>query len=95
MENKLRNTNLNNKIHSGKVRDIYSLDENLLLFVATDRISAFDVIMNEVVPSKGIILNNLSAFWFNQLENTKTHFRVTRPSGQATVAKKRRRSNDR
>ena len=69
MENKLRNTNLNNKIHSGKVRDIYSLDENLLLFVATDRISAFDVIMNEVVPSKGIILNNLSAFWFNQLEN--------------------------
>lgn len=74
MENKLRNTNLNNKIHSGKVRDIYSLDDNLLLFVATDRISAFDVIMNEVVPSKGIILNNLSAFWFNQLENTKTHF---------------------
>ena len=63
MENKLRNTNLNNKIHSGKVRDIYSMDENLLLFVATDRISAFDVIMNEGVPSKGIILNNLSAFW--------------------------------
>ena len=74
MENKLRNTNLKNKIHSGKVRDIYNIDDDKLLFVATDRISAFDVIMNEVVPQKGIILNNLSSFWFDFFKDTKSHF---------------------
>ncbi len=74
MENKLKNTNLNNKIHSGKVRDIYELNDDFLLFVATDRISAFDVIMNEVVPGKGIILNQLSSFWFNLLEEYENHY---------------------
>lgn len=49
--------------HRGKVRDIYDLG-NYLLFVATDRISAFDVIMNEPVEWKGSILANISAFWF-------------------------------
>ena len=67
-------TNLKNKIHSGKVRDIYNIDDDKLLFVATDRISAFDVIMNEVVPQKGIILNNLSSFWFDFFKDTKSHF---------------------
>jgi len=74
MENKLKNTNLFNKIHSGKVRDIYELNKDLLLFVATDRISAFDVIMNEVVPGKGIILNKLSAFWFDLLDEYENHY---------------------
>ncbi|MBA46632.1 MAG: phosphoribosylaminoimidazolesuccinocarboxamide synthase [Dehalococcoidia bacterium] len=74
MENKLKNTNLFNKIHSGKVRDIYELNKDLLLFVATDRISAFDVIMNEVVPGKGIILNKLSAFWFDLLDKYENHY---------------------
>tara|TARA_Y100001970_G_scaffold41483_1_gene51235 strand:+ start:13434 stop:14330 length:897 start_codon:yes stop_codon:yes gene_type:complete len=74
MENKLKNTNLNNKIHSGKVRDIYELNDDFLLFVATDRISAFDVIMNEVVPGKGIILNQLSSFWFNLLKEYENHY---------------------
>ncbi len=74
MENKLKNTNLNNKIHSGKVRDIYELNDDFLLFVATDRISAFDVIMNEVVPGKGIILNQLSSFWFNLLDEYENHY---------------------
>lgn len=74
MENKLKNTNLNNKIHSGKVRDIYELNDDLLLFVATDRISAFDVVMDEVVPGKGIILNQLSSFWFKLLEEYENHY---------------------
>jgi phosphoribosylaminoimidazole-succinocarboxamide synthase len=48
----------------GKVRDIYDLDDALLI-VATDRISAFDVIMNEGIPDKGYVLTQISAFWFN------------------------------
>jgi len=50
----------------GKVRDIYDLGDKLLL-VATDRISAFDVVMNEPIPDKGRILTQLSAFWFRHL----------------------------
>lgn len=52
--------------HQGKVRDIYDLG-NALLLVATDRISAFDVVMNEPIPDKGRILTQLSAFWFRHL----------------------------
>src|SRR5208337_2419093 len=50
----------------GKVRDIYDLGDRLLL-VASDRISAFDVVMNEPIPDKGRILTRLSAFWFRHL----------------------------
>jgi phosphoribosylaminoimidazole-succinocarboxamide synthase len=52
--------------HQGKVRDIYDLGDQLLL-VATDRISAFDVVMAEPIPDKGRILTRLSAFWFRHL----------------------------
>ena len=52
--------------HQGKVRDIYDLGDKLLL-VATDRISAFDVVMAEPIPDKGRILTRLSAFWFRHL----------------------------
>ncbi|MDP2045695.1 MAG: phosphoribosylaminoimidazolesuccinocarboxamide synthase, partial [Deltaproteobacteria bacterium] len=52
--------------HQGKVRDIYDLGDKLLL-VATDRISAFDVVMAEPIPDKGRILTRLSAFWFGHL----------------------------
>jgi phosphoribosylaminoimidazole-succinocarboxamide synthase len=52
----------------GKVRDVYDLDDALLM-VATDRISAFDVIMNDPVPGKGIILTQISLFWFEAMKN--------------------------
>ncbi|QSV44613.1 phosphoribosylaminoimidazolesuccinocarboxamide synthase [Geobacter benzoatilyticus] len=52
----------------GKVRDIYDLGETLLI-VTTDRISAFDVIMNEGIPDKGYVLTQISAFWFRQMED--------------------------
>jgi phosphoribosylaminoimidazole-succinocarboxamide synthase len=52
----------------GKVRDIYDLGETLLI-VTTDRISAFDVIMNEAIPDKGFVLTQISAFWFRQMED--------------------------
>lgn len=54
-------------IHSGKVRDIYDAGDNRLLMVTSDRISAFDVVMNEVVTHKGRVLTAMSAFWFKQL----------------------------
>jgi phosphoribosylaminoimidazole-succinocarboxamide synthase len=55
-----------NLINRGKVRDIYDLGENLLI-VTTDRISAFDVIMNEGIPQKGYVLTQISKFWFEQM----------------------------
>jgi phosphoribosylaminoimidazole-succinocarboxamide synthase len=52
----------------GKVRDVYEVGNNLLI-VATDRISAFDVIMTDPVPDKGKILTQMSAFWFNEMKD--------------------------
>jgi phosphoribosylaminoimidazole-succinocarboxamide synthase len=54
-------------IARGKVRDLYSVDEHSLLFVATDRVSAFDVVMKNGVPGKGKILTQMSVFWFKLL----------------------------
>ena len=54
-------------LYSGKVRDIYDAGDGMLLLVASDRISAFDVVMAEVVPDKGRVLTAMSAFWFAQL----------------------------
>jgi phosphoribosylaminoimidazole-succinocarboxamide synthase len=57
-----------NMVNRGKVRDIYDLGEHLLL-VTSDRLSAFDVIMNEGIPKKGIVLNQFSIFWFNMMSD--------------------------
>lgn len=57
------------KINSGKVRDIYEVDERSIMLVVSDRISAFDNIMPQDVPQKGIILNQISAFWFNYVSD--------------------------
>ncbi|CCE78005.1 Piso0_000617 [Millerozyma farinosa CBS 7064] len=66
----LRNTELDGiltLVNRGKVRDIYEVDDKTLLFVATDRISAYDVIMENGITGKGKILTNLSEFWFDFL----------------------------
>jgi phosphoribosylaminoimidazole-succinocarboxamide synthase len=52
------------RIHEGKVRDIYALDEDTLLIVTTDRLSAFDVVLPDPIPGKGAVLNAISNFWF-------------------------------
>ncbi|MGN1037933.1 MAG: phosphoribosylaminoimidazolesuccinocarboxamide synthase, partial [Mailhella sp.] len=58
------------KLHSqGKVRDIYEIDENTLLLITTDRMSAFDVILGDPIPWKGVILNQLTLFWMNKFSN--------------------------
>ncbi|MFZ5759031.1 MAG: phosphoribosylaminoimidazolesuccinocarboxamide synthase [Thermodesulfobacteriota bacterium] len=56
-------------IHRGKVRDLYEVDDKLLM-VASDRISAFDVVMDDPVPHKGAVLTSLSLFWFEYLKDT-------------------------
>ena len=55
------------KIYSGKVRDLYEIDAKRMLMVATDRLSAFDVILDEPIPEKGKILTAISNFWFEKL----------------------------
>ncbi len=61
------------KLRSGKVREVFDLGENLL-FVATDRLSAFDVILPDPIPFKGAVLNQISAFWFEKFTFAKNHF---------------------
>jgi phosphoribosylaminoimidazole-succinocarboxamide synthase len=53
----------------GKVRDIYRVDDARLLIVATDRLSAFDVVLPDPIPGKGVVLTSISNFWFKKLEN--------------------------
>jgi phosphoribosylaminoimidazole-succinocarboxamide synthase len=60
-------------MRSGKVREVFDLGDRLL-FVVTDRISAFDVILPDPIPDKGAVLNQLSAFWFNHFKNVENHF---------------------
>jgi len=64
----------------GKVRDIYDVDDKLLI-VATDRMSAFDVVMDDPIPDKGRILTSISIFWFNQLASiVENHIISTDPA---------------
>ena len=61
-------------LNKGKVRDIYSIDDDRMLIVTTDRLSAFDVIMSEPIPNKGKILTQMSNFWFKKLAHiTSNH----------------------
>ena len=65
----LIDTNLPNLLHKGKVRDTYPLGNDRLLMVATDRISAFDVVLPTGIPEKGLVLNRMSAFWFRETQH--------------------------
>ena len=62
-------TELPNLLHRGKVRDTYGVNDDVLLMVATDRISAFDVVLPTGIPSKGLVLNRISAFWFDKTKH--------------------------
>jgi phosphoribosylaminoimidazole-succinocarboxamide synthase len=66
-------------VRRGKVREVYDAGPDHLLLVASDRVSAFDVVMNEAVPLKGAVLTQLSAFWFGHLERAApSHFITAR-----------------
>ncbi len=81
-------TDLPNPLYRGKVRDTYDLGDGLLLMVATDRISAFDVVLPNGIPDKGIVLSRMSAFWFEKTAHLLTnHFmgladRMEHPSSE-------------
>jgi len=61
----------------GKVRDVYEVDADQLLLVATDRVSAFDVVMREAIPYKGAVLTQLTAWWLRELDGQVEHHLVT------------------
>jgi phosphoribosylaminoimidazole-succinocarboxamide synthase len=65
------------RIGRGKVRDIYAAGDDRLLLVATDRISAFDVVMAETIPMKGAVLTQISAWWFERLEGVVPHHLIS------------------
>jgi phosphoribosylaminoimidazole-succinocarboxamide synthase len=65
------------RIGRGKVRDIYAVGDDRVLLLATDRISAFDVVMAETIPMKGAVLTQISAFWFNELEGIVPHHMIS------------------
>jgi phosphoribosylaminoimidazole-succinocarboxamide synthase len=68
-------------LRRGKVREVYVVDDEYLLLVASDRVSAFDVVMREPVPRKGAVLTQISAFWFEQLANVfPSHYVTARTS---------------
>src|SRR4051812_47919480 len=64
-------------VHRGKVRDVYQVSEEQFLLVATDRISAFDCIMPNPIPLKGIVLTQISKFWFNKLGHLTDQHLIT------------------
>ena len=71
MKNILHTSNIKSlkKIYQGKVRDVYEVDHDHLLIISTDRVSVFDIILPTPIPEKGIILNNVSNFWFKKFNN--------------------------
>ena len=60
-------------LRRGKVREVYVVDDDRLLLVATDRVSAFDVVMDEAIPYKGAVLTQITAWWLRQLESDVRH----------------------
>ena len=73
-------------IHRGKVRDVYALPDNELLIVATDRLSAFDVVLPDPVPGKGEMLTRMSNFWFAQTAHLIPNHLIDRPIAEVLPA---------
>jgi len=76
-------------VGSGKVRELYALDDDRLLLVASDRISTFDVVLPTEIPDKGRVLTGLSAFWFTRSsEICANHLLALRPDGRSTECRR-------
>jgi phosphoribosylaminoimidazole-succinocarboxamide synthase len=76
-------------VGSGKVRELYALDEERLLLVASDRISTFDVVLPTEIPDKGRVLTGLSAFWFSRTRDIcPNHLLALRPDGRSTECRR-------
>src|SRR5881394_3180721 len=76
-------------VGSGKVRELYALDDERLLLVASDRISTFDVVLPTEIPDKGRVLTGLSGFWFARTrEVVPNHLLALRPDGRSTECRR-------
>ena len=76
-------------VGSGKVRELYALDDERLLLVASDRISTFDVVLPTEIPDKGRVLTGLSAFWFGRTTHIcANHLLALRPDGRSTECRR-------
>lgn len=69
--------NFGKKVKAGKVRDIYELSDGNLVIIATDRISAFDVVLEDIIPTKGIILTKMTLFWLELLKGIVPNHLIT------------------
>src|ERR1700722_19432206 len=67
------------KIHEGKVRDIYAVDADAMLIVTTDRLSAFDVLLPDPIPDKGRVLHQISNYWFGRTRHIVQNHLTSRP----------------
>ena len=74
------------RIARGKVRDVYAVDADRLLLVATDRVSAYDVVMAEPIPKKGAVLTQVSAWWFKQLGDVVKHHMISADADEIAAA---------
>jgi phosphoribosylaminoimidazole-succinocarboxamide synthase len=74
------------RIARGKVRDVYEVDADRLLLVATDRVSAYDVVMAEPIPMKGAVLTQTSAWWFRRLAGVVAHHMISADAGEIAAA---------
>jgi phosphoribosylaminoimidazole-succinocarboxamide synthase len=81
-----------NFLRSGKVRDIYEVDDDRLLVVATDRISAFDCVLPNAIPHKGQVLTQLSAFWFDRFSRLVQNHLITADASEFPVELRQRLS---
>src|SRR5207244_5071552 len=73
-------------LRRGKVREVYEVDADRLLIVATDRVSAFDVVMNEAEPHKGAVLTQLTAWWLRHFEGDVKHHMISSDVGEIVAA---------
>ncbi len=80
-------------VRRGKVREVYRVDGERLLLVASDRISAFDVVLDRPVPDKGAVLTQLSAFWFRRLAAASPHHCIAADADEIVGAVLRTRDN--
>jgi phosphoribosylaminoimidazole-succinocarboxamide synthase len=74
------------RIARGKVRDVYEVEGDRLLLVATDRVSAYDVVMAEPIPMKGAVLTQVSAWWFRQLDDVLKHHMISADADEIVAA---------
>ena len=75
-------------VYHGKVRDVYSIGNDILVMVATDRISAFDVILPKGIPSKGQVLNQIAASFLDATADIVPNWKLATPDPMVTVGKK-------